>query len=96
MNFKKEGESHMNNMKVYKVYLEDTVTEDCFKTIIPAFSEELAMEYAYGNGEIVAIKETTDYSISNAKLYNTLKNAGYGKAEISIITRALSSIGLTY
>ena len=96
MNFKKEGESHMNNMKVYKVYLEDTVTEDCFKTIIPAFSEELAMEYAHGNGEVVAIKETTDYPISDAKLYNTLKNAGYGKAEISIITRALPSIGLTY
>lgn len=87
----------MDNMKVYKVYLEDTITEDCFKTIIPAFSEELAMEYAHGNVEVevVAIKETTDYPISDAKLYNTLKNAGYGKAEISIITRALSSIGLT-
>ena len=94
MNFKK-GESHMNNMKVYKVYLEDTVTEDCFKTIIPAFSEELAMEYAHGNGEVVAIKETTDYPISDSKLMDTLKSAGYGKAEISIITRALFQIGLT-
>lgn len=58
----------MENMKVYKVYLEDPTTEDCFKTIIPAFSEELAMEYAHGNGEVIAIKETTDFPISDSKL----------------------------
>lgn len=85
----------MNNMKVYRVYLEDPTTEECFKTIIPAFSEELAMEYAHGNGEVVAIKETTDYPISDSKLTDTLKNAGYGKAETQIITRALFQLGLT-
>lgn len=85
----------MNNMKVYRVYLEDPTTEECFKTIIPAFSEELAMEYALGNGEVVAIKETTDYPISDSKLTDTLKSAGYGKAETQIITRALFQLGLT-
>ncbi len=84
MNFKK-GESHMNNMKVYKVYLEDTATEDCFKTIIPVFSEELAMEYAHGNGEVVAIKETTDYPISDAKLYNTLKTPDMGRLKSQLL-----------
>ena len=85
----------MNNMKVYRVYLEDPTTEECFKTIIPAFSEELAMEYALGNGEVVSIKETTDYPISDSKLTDTLKSAGYGKAETQIITRALFQLGLT-
>ena len=86
----------MENMKVYKVYLEDPTTEDCFKTIIPAFSEELAMEYAHGNGEVIAIKETTDFPISDSKLTDALKSAGYGKAETQIITRALFQLGLTF
>ena len=86
----------MENMKVYKVYLEDPTTEDCFKTIIPAFSEELAMEYAHGNGEVRAIKETTDFPISDSKLTDALKSAGYGKAETQIITRALFQLGLTF
>lgn len=86
----------MNNMKVYRVYLEDPTTEDCFKTIIPAFSEELAMEYAHGNGEVIAIKETTDYPISDSKLTDALKSAGYGNAETQIITRALLQLGLTF
>lgn len=84
----------LGRMKVFKVYMEDIVSDECFKVIVPAFSEEDAIEYVSGNGEIISIKETTDYSISESKLTDTLKSSGYGKAETMIITRALSQIGL--
>lgn len=85
----------MNNMKVYKVYLEDTVSEDCTIAYVPSFSKESAIEYVQGNGEIIAIKETNDYLISESKLFDSLRNAGYKESETLIITRALNQIGIT-
>lgn len=59
----------LEKMKVYKVYMEDTVADKCFKVIVPAFSEEDAIEYVSGNGEIISIKETNDYPISESKCF---------------------------
>ena len=84
----------MQKMKVYKVYMEDTVADECYKVIVPAYSEEDAIDFVNGNGEIISIKETSDYPISESKLTDTLKASGYGKSEVLIITRALSQIGL--
>lgn len=84
----------MEKKKVYKVYMEDTVTDECYKVIVPAYSEEEAIEFVSGNGDVISIKETSDYPISESKLFDTLKSSGYGKVETEIITRALYQIGL--
>lgn len=98
MNYKK-GESHMENMKVYRVYYKNPKSGKLLDTVIPSFSKEFALEeagYIYTGSEIISAKEITDCPISDSKLTATLNSAGYGKAETQIITRALFQLGLTF
>lgn len=79
-------------MRKFMVYLD---CGDVFKCAIPAQSEESALEYVQGNGEVVAIKDVTDkYPISIDKVTDALENAHFGKMEINFVTRALQEIGI--
>lgn len=82
----------MKKMKVWNVYCDDG--SFTFKAVIPAASKKDAIEYAAGNGEIVAIKENTDICIDLGTLADDLKRCNWGQAEIDVITRALSSVGI--
>ena len=60
------GQEENNMMKVYAVYLNDG--ENVYKEWIPAVSEKEARDYCKGNGEIVAVKETTGFSFNTEKI----------------------------
>lgn len=81
-----------NNMTVYTVYLDDG--EFCYKIVVPAFTEEDAIKYVEGNGEVIAVKENGLQDINISYLVDTLKSDGWGQQEIDIITRALIQVGL--
>ncbi|MDE6665859.1 MAG: hypothetical protein K2K14_06690 [Ruminococcus sp.] len=86
----------MKKLKVYKVYMEDVTNGSCYSTFVPAENEKEAVKYCEGNGECVAVKDVTeDYPISEEFLFDTLKDKGYGRAEIEIITRTLELVGLS-
>ncbi len=89
----------MENMKVYRVYYKNPKRGKLSDTVIPAFSKESALEeagYIYTGSEIITAEEITNCLISDSKLTDALKSAGYGKAETQIITRALFQLGLTF
>lgn len=76
--------------KHFKVYADDG--EHVYKFDIPAESEKKALEYANGNGEIVAVKpgeRTAENPISLLQITRALKAASFGQMEIDLITRAL-------
>lgn len=80
-------------MKKFMVYMEDR--EDVFKVAVPADNEKSARKYVEGNGDIIAVKDiTSDYPISNEKIGEALRAAGFGKIETDLITRALYQIGI--
>ena len=75
-------------MKKFMVYLEDG--DDVYKVAIPAKDQKAAAEYVNGNGDIIAIKDVSDhYPIDIIKVSDALKNAGFGKVEMDLITRTL-------
>ena len=75
------------------VYLDDG--HDCFKTAIPAESEEAARKYVEGNGEIVAIKEVTElYKIDAGYVADALKKDNFNNYAIDFIVRALQRTGI--
>lgn len=79
-------------MKKFIVYLDDG---DAYKCAIPAQSEEAAREYAYGNGEVIAVKDVTEkYVISAEKVRDALRDADFDRLEMDFITRALQQIGI--
>lgn len=79
-------------MNVYKVYLDDG--EAVFKVIVPACSIEDATKYVSGNGEIIAIREYSDYRIDTYRLSKDLESLGYRAEEVDILTRLLYQVGL--
>lgn len=79
-------------MNVYKVYLDDGY--DAFKVVVPACSIEDATKYVSGNGEIIAIREYSDYRIDTYRLSKDLENLGYKVEDIDILTRLLYQVGL--
>lgn len=80
-------------MKIYTVYLEDR--ENCYKTTVPAENEEAAIKYCAGNGEVIAVKDTTEENrFDTAELYNILEKAGYNKKQTQLLARVLDEIGL--
>lgn len=82
----------MKKMNVYDVYLDDG--HDVFKCVIPAESKAAAKRYVAGNGDVVAIKDCLVQDIDLNCLADTLRRSGWGRAEIDIITRALTTCGL--
>lgn len=79
-------------MKVYAVYLDDG--ENVYKEWIPAVSEKEARDYCKGNGEIVAVKETTGFSFNTEKLGTILSEAGYDDKAVDLLTRLVNICGL--
>jgi len=81
-------------MKKYMVYLEDS--ENVYKIAVPADSEQEAIEFCRGNGDLVAVKDVTEeYQISEDKITKALLNAGFGRIETDFVIRALYKINLT-
>ena len=81
-------------MKKYMVYLEDR--ENVYKIAVPADSEQEAIEFCQGNGDLVAVKDVTEeYQISEDKITKALLNAGFGRIETDFVIRALYKIHLT-
>lgn len=77
----------------YFVYLDDG--EDVFKVAIAAKSEEAAIAWCSGNGEVIAVKDVTeDYPISLNKVSEALEAAGFGIHETDIICRLLLDFGV--
>lgn len=91
----------MEKMKVYKVYWENVYTGECYKEIVPAYSEEEAIEFVgIGEKEIISVKEAVpsqEWRISEHDFTRMLINSEddcIDNTEVMIITRALSQIGL--
>ena len=81
-------------MKKYMVYLEDS--ENVYKIAVPADSEQEAIEFCRGNGDLVAVKDVTEeYQISEDKITKALLNSGFGRIETDFVIRALYKIRLT-
>lgn len=76
-------------MKKFLVYIDDDF--DVYKLGISAENATEAVDFAKGNGEIVAVKDVSKlYPISLEKVSEALKNYNFGKIEIDFILRALS------
>lgn len=78
-------------LNIYKIYMEDTVTGDCFAVHVPAKNQKAAEAYVDGNGEIIKVKDITeDAPICVDRVAEALQAAHFGQTEIDIITRALN------
>lgn len=81
-------------MRKYVVYMDDG--RNVFKVSVPAISEEDAIDFVSGNGEVVAVKDvTSDYTISTCDVHQALENAGFPEDKCDWICRALSRIDMT-
>lgn len=80
-------------MNVYKVYLDDG--EMVYRTVVPAESEEAALTYVRGNGEVIAVKEATDsYRIDAEKVAFAMEKYGFNPEEADIVFRLIYMTGL--
>ena len=82
----------MKKLTVYTVYTEDR--DNMYKMTVPAESKKAAIDYVSGNGDLVAIKESSLQDIDLNCLAQTLMDAHWGRQEIDVITRALQFCGL--
>ena len=72
------------------IYLDDG--NSCYKVAIPADSENEAMQYVNGNGEVIAVKDITEeFPIFLDCVVQALENARFSKIEIDLISRCLES-----
>ena len=85
----------MVKMKIFKVYLDDG--HDVFKVRVPAFDEKQAIDYCDGNGEIIAVKEETEFPyVLCSWLAEQLKKTDMNADEQLLITRIVENCGLGY
>ena len=86
----------MKKFTVYNVYLDGGHDDnDVYKIVVPAESEEEAIKYCEGNGEIIAVKKNNlVQDIDTAFLADYLREGGWGKTEIDVIVRTLTICGL--
>lgn len=83
----------MEKMKIFKVYIDDG--QAVFKTRIPAFNENQAVDYCIGNGEVVSVKEETDFpGISDVWLAEQLAKTDMTLEERLLIERIVANCGL--
>ena len=81
-------------MRKYMVYLEDR--DNVYRLAIPAKDPQDAIEWAEGNGDIVAVKDVTeDYPISSERVAEALRRSGFQSAEVDFIVRALDRLWIT-
>ena len=85
----------MQEMKVYKLYLEDR-NGGCITEIVPAFSqaEAEASQDIPADCELVTTKEVVDYYLETDKLAEALLKGGFKLEDVDIVTRALFTVGL--
>ena len=77
-------------MKKYMIYLEDA--ERVYKVPVAAETEEKAVDYCHGNGELVAVKDVTnenDFLLSEEEIRTALITDGMDKTKIDFILTAL-------
>ncbi len=75
------------------VYMDDG--HDVFKLAIPAEDENRALEYANGNGNVIAVRDVTeDFPIDLGKVVDALRAARFGLDEIDFIQRCLLFNGI--
>ena len=85
----------MKKFSVYHVYVEDG--NDVYKFRVPATDAKDAESYVQGSGEIISTRKARGDELQDIDincLANTLANAGWGQAEIDVITRTLIRVGL--
>lgn len=76
-------------MKLYECIVDDG--HSVFKTVTAAKNKKELLNVYGVNGKFEKIKDVTnDYPIDENKLDNTLRAAGYGQAEINLLTALLS------
>lgn len=84
----------MKHWNVYVVYAEDY--EDVYKLYVPAPNIEGVEEFmSRCSLDIIKIKVFEDFYIDTDYLATTMKNGGFGDAEIDVINRILDTIGLS-
>ena len=79
----------------YLVYMDDG--HAVFKIAMPATSEKAARKAVEGNGEIIAVKDASEYLDGMPALdclAETLQRNHYGEVERDLIIRALRQVGL--
>lgn len=75
-------------MKLYECIVDDG--QSVFKTVTAAKNKKELLNVYGGNGKFEKIKDVTnEYPIDENKLDNTLRTAGYGQAEINLLTALL-------
>ena len=82
-------------LKKYLVYVDDG--RNVYRIAVPTKSEKAAREYVEGNGEVIAVKDASEYLNGAGAvdyLSRTLKNAHYGAVEQDLIIRALIMVGM--
>jgi hypothetical protein len=92
LKIKFKGENTMKKMTIYEVYLEDA--DNCYKLTIPATSENEALAYVEGNGEVITIKKAKNQKINIDYISDVLKKSEVNQTEIDIISRCLIQCGL--
>ena len=82
-------------MRKYMVYLEDR--DNVYRLAIPANDQQDAIEWARGNGDLVAVKDVTEaYPISYDRVADALRSYGFAPTEVDFLVRALDRIGMTH
>lgn len=86
-------------MNVYVVYVDDGT--NCWKTYIPAESEEDVKKYVEGIGEVISIrladsKRGEITKINTSRLIDSFRNSNtvFTEDEINLITRIIFATGL--
>lgn len=75
-------------MKLYECIVDDG--KQVFKTVTAAKNKKELLNIYGGNGTFEKITDvTSDYPIDENKLDNALRSAGYGQAEINLLTALL-------
>ena len=85
----------MQEMKVYKLYLEDR-NGGCITEVVPAFSqaEAEANQAIPTDCELVTTKEVADYCLDTDKVAEALLKGGFKLDDVDVVTRDLFTIGL--
>lgn len=78
----------------YMVYVDGGTDHDgndiLMKIAVPAKDEQDALDYVFGNGEIVAVRDVSDeYRINSSRVYDALEKANFTQHEIDYIVRTL-------
>lgn len=87
------GGRDMKRLKAWWVYMDDG--RDAFKVAVPAATKKDAEAFVAGNGEVVTIRENLGsfddgFVLSVDRLVDDMLKAGWGRAEVDLISRTLT------